>query len=124
MISQSRPPFERRRDITTQNCSRRVLGGSMAGTSSVLLTSGFVSGAAMGISPPFEVLLNADFRITDCPPQFDLGHVVRVKTRNQRLVCAGNRLLCLDHFDVVRHAGGETVAGLYQCLVSQIDGAA
>ncbi len=71
-----------------------------------------------------EVFLDAGFRIADCSPQFDLGRVVSVKTRNQRLVRAGDRLLRLDHFDVVRHTGGKTVASLDQCLIGQIDGVA
>src|ERR1035438_2397107 len=70
----------------------------------------------------FQIFFDAMLGVADSVRQFNLREIVGVKTLNVSFVCAGNRLLRLDHFQVVCHPCGKAILRLREFLLRQIDG--
>src|SRR5215469_3793339 len=69
----------------------------------------------------WEELLHARLTSTQGTNQRDFCEIIVVQTRNVLLMRAGNCLLRLYDLYCVGNAGGEAIAVLGKCLVSQIN---
>ena len=72
----------------------------------------------------FQKSFDSLFRIADGSRQLDFGEIMRIEALNVTLVRARDRLLSLNHLEIVRDPGRKAVLRLTQSLFGQIHRAA
>src|SRR5690348_10810440 len=102
-----------RSDAGSGGCGASLLrsrsGGLSGGRSAGAV--GWVVGS-MGLLAHSSVLLQTFFGIADGARQLYFGEIMLVQARDVTFIGAGHAFLGLNDFEIIRHSGKKTVAGL------------